>query len=802
MGRALTGYTRWVVQRPVRVLCGVFAVTVVLACGSAFLRIEVSPDAQLPQGHPYIQTLNDVHRLFGDKNLVVVGLLPHDGRVFTPAFLAKLNEVTTRLMSLPGANLGLAQSLAASQAKVIHSTPEGMEVERVMDSPPTDQEGADAVRRRAFGNEAYVGTLVSQDASAALVQASFELTPSTPGYRHLYQAVLGELQAAADGTFKYELSGPVVFLSQLSVYAAKIAYYFPLALLVIGAVHYHAFRTLQALFLPLLTALFSVLWALGVMGFVGVPLDPYNTTTPILILAVAAGHAVQVLKRFYEEYERLGDVEDAVVSSLSRVGPVMLAAATVAALAFCSLLTFRTASIRTFGLFTALGILAAVIVELSLIPAVRVLLPAPQLREKQREAAAHPWIDAFLRGCVALATRRRLGIVLASTGIFAIVCGLGAARVRVDTSLKHQFGPREPVRVEDADLNARFAGTNTLILLVEGAGEGSMEEPTVMRAVYQLERRLETEGGVGKALSYVDFVRQMHIAMNGDRPDAGVLPATRALTVQYLFLYSLSGGAGDIDSYLDPMHRAAKIRLLVHEDSTRYGEQIIALASELVSKTFPPGYRVRYTGTVASTAAVTEVMVKGKLWNIAQIITIAFVVSALCLRSWVGGSLVVVPLLMSVLVNFGVMGLLDIPLDTGTAVVSAMAVGIGADYAIYLLFRAREELASGGTLDEALTRTVLSSGKAIIFVSSAIALGYATLCLSGFAFHEQLGGLVALAMVVSSLTAVVLLPAILVGTRPKFLSSIEVPAEVERQADGSIPARVRESDWPAPIPPA
>src|SRR6202008_3817354 len=132
----------------------------------------------------------------------------------------------------------------------------------------------------------------------------------------------------------------------------KMVLYFPLALLVIGLVHYEAFRTLQALFLPLLTALLSVLWAVGLMGLLGVPLDPFNTTTPILILAVAAGHAVQVLKRFYEEYERSGDVDEAIVSSWERVGPVMLAAGSVAALSFMSLVTFRTASIRTFGLFT------------------------------------------------------------------------------------------------------------------------------------------------------------------------------------------------------------------------------------------------------------------------------------------------------------------------------------------------------------------------------------------------------------------------------------------------------------------
>ena len=80
-------------------------------------------------------------------------------------------------------------------------------------------------------------------------------------------------------------------------------------------------------------------------------------------------------------------------------------------------------------------------------------------------------------------------------------------------------------------------------------------------------------------------------------------PKTRDVTAQYLFLYSLSGGDKDFDTLLDPTHRHAKVRLLVHDDSTRYGQQLIARAREIIARTFPPGYQVRYTGTLASAAA-------------------------------------------------------------------------------------------------------------------------------------------------------------------------------------------------------
>jgi hypothetical protein len=783
--RLLARYARWIVRRRWAVLAAVLVTTALLARAATRLHVEIDPDRQLPQDHPFIQTLNDVHRLFGDKNLVVVGLFPHDGNVFTPAFLAKVAEITERIRRIPGANPALVQSLAAPQVKDIRGTPDGMEVEPVMARPPADAAEAEAVRRRAFATDAYVGTLVAADGSAAAIQASFELTPAIPGYRHLHAAVLGAVTAANDGTFVARLSGPVVFLSQLTAYAGRMAYYFPLALLVIGLVHYDAFRTLQALVLPLVTALLSVLWAVGLMGLLGVPLDPFNTTTPILILAVAAGHAVQILKRFYEEYERHGAVEAAVVASLVRVAPVMIAAGTIAALSFCSLATFRTASIRTFGLFTGFGILSALAIELTIIPAVRALLPAPRLRERQREAAAHPWLDAFLRASTRLATGAGRGRLAVAVLLLVAACAALATRIRVDTSHKREFADHEPIRLDDDAINARFAGTNTLILLVEGDEPGALEAPEIIRAIDALQRRLAAEPGVGKVVSYVDFVRKMHAAMNVDRPEAGALPATRALTAQYLLLYSLSGGSADFDTFLDPTHRSAKVRLLVHEDSTRYGRRLIGVARDWAARTFPPGYRVRYTGTLASSAAATEVMVEGKLRNIVQIAAITLVIAALVLRSLLGGVLVALPLALTVAVNFGVMGLLGIPLDTVTSAISAMAVGIGADYAIYFLFRLREEIGRGGGFDAALERALLTSGKAVTFVSSAIAVGYATLCLSGFAFHVQLGSLVAVAMLVSAASTLVLLPSVVARLRPGFLWTAAARGEPAIVAGGA-----------------
>jgi predicted RND superfamily exporter protein len=180
--------------------------------------------------------------------------------------------------------------------------------------------------------------------------------------------------------------------------------------------------------------------------------------------------------------------------------------------------------------------------------------------------------------------------------------------------------------------------------------------------------------------------------------------------------------------------------------------------------------RASVGGGVTNAIALNERMVEGKTNNLIQIALLVVVITAVLLRSLTGGLLVLLPLATAALVNLGLMGWTGILLSMGTAAISAMAIGIGADYAVYFLFRVREELNRTGDLREATAVALTTSGKAIAYVASAVAGGYLCLALSGFKVHVLLGVLVALTMITSSVATVAFLPAVVVRLAPKFLS--------------------------------
>ena len=739
------------------------------------LHVVVDPNATLPQQHPYVAATREAERVFRLKHQVLIGITTRTGDVFTGDVLAKIKRITDSLADLPGVEKGSVFSLAR-RAKNITGTAGGLDVLPLMETIPKTGQEIEALREALRNNPVYIDAIISRDGRTAAILADFNTDPG--GFQGIMGKVRPIVDRERDGSVEIAVGGRPVYLAQLERYSQRAELLFPLAVLLVGLIHYEAFRTLQGLILPLVTALLAVVWGLGMMGLVHAPMDAFNVTTPILIFAVAAGHAVQILKRYYEEYHRLGRSgtaraatasRQAVVESLVRVGPAMLAAGIVAGLGFLSLVVFEVATIRTFGVFTALGISSALILELTFIPALRSLLPPPGPRESRRESEHRVWdrITETIAQWVLGPGRRR---IYAGVAVLVVIWTVAAMRVVVDTPLRSYFFEHLPFQQDDRALNERLGGTNRLYVLIEGGEDGAIKDPRVLSAMAATQRFLEAQPHVGKTVSLTDFIRRMNRAMHADDPTYDRIPESRNLVAQYLLAYSLSGELEDLDSYVDDRYRSANILVLLKTDSTAYTQELISKLKTGLPEKFGGQVRIEFGGDLAETAALTETIVHEKLLNIVQIAAVILVITSVVFRSLIAGMLVLVPLALAVLANFGLMGLLGIRLNIATSVISAMAVGLGADYAIYLVYRLREELDQ--SLDEAAAvRTALTTaGKATLFVASAVAGGYGLLALSwGFNIHIWFAILIMSAMLVSCLGALTLLPSLILTFRPRFI---------------------------------
>ena len=775
----LRSYTEFILRWRSFVMLLILGVTVFLGMQMTSLKIDMDPDIWAPQAHPYVKATKLLESVFGGRNFTMIGVVPKQGDIYQPAILAKIQRIQAGIEAIPEAIRHNVNSLAARQAKEIKGTAEGMQVRGLLDTLPRSAEDIARLKAAVASNPIYINALVSQDGKTAAVIADFKINKDNPSYSALYTAIRNVTDPERDATVDIYLGGVPIDLAWFEFHMMKMPMWFGIALLIIMAIQYWSFRSFQGMLLPVLTALLSVVWGLGLMGLFNVHMDGMNTTTPILIMAVAAGHAIQILKRYYEEYHRLKALpehglsdkqisKDAVIESLVRVGPAMITAGLIAAITFYSLATAGISVVRHFGVFAGSGILGALILEMSLIPILRTWLPAPKKLEVEREQRPGILDRTLNRLATNLVGGRApwvLGIALGLIGI----AFLGVLKLHTDNSLKRYNNAGSEVRNDDAILNERLAGTGSLFFLIEGQGTDSIKNPKILQGMVKLQTFLESQPQVGKTQSLADLIKRMNQAVHADDPAYFTIPDQQDLIAQYLLLYSLSGDPQDFDSFVDNDYQKAVIFIYLKDDSTAYAESLYKSAQGIIASEFPPGTTVQFGGGLAQTIAINEVLTSGKFQNMAQMALVVFLLSSLALRSLVGGLFVVMPLLIIILANFGLMGWLGVPLDMGTATTAAMAIGIGADYELYLLFRFREELAKGAGLFSATRDSLLTSGKAILFVALSVAGGYSVLLASGFGFYTRLAVMVMATMLVSSASALLFLRAMMMIFKPRFV---------------------------------
>ncbi len=799
LGRLIEGYTGFIVRWRWAVLLSVLFVTAFLVSRLATLSLDNDADLWAPQNHPFIRTTHELERVFGGRNFTVVGISAKSGDIYDPRILEKIRHIQAGIEAIPGAVKSNILSLAAKRVKDIRGTDDGMVVRQMLEPFPSTPADMEALKAAIARNPVYVGSLVSPDGKEAAVVADFRIPKESAAYAPLYEKIRNIVDKERDSLVDIQMGGQPVWAAHFEYAMQKMPLYFGIAFLIIMTVQLIAFRSLQGMLLPMLTAIVSVLWGLGVMALLGIHMDALNTTTPILIMAVATGHAVQILKRYYEELERIlqqGLTTDprvakrmAVVQSLAKVGPVMLVAGLIAALAFFSLLASDVALIRHFAVFAGAGILSALAIEFTLIPSLRAILPVQRRRVSRITA-----LDNLMSAIGTLFTQPRTSAIVVIVTLALIgITGAGAIYLRVDNSVKQYHDPSSQQRLDDVILNSKLGGTDSIFFLIDTHKTDGMKDPAVLAAMAKLQAFLDSQPHVGKTQSLADLIKRMNRAMHGDSAEFDTVPTDRNLIAQYLLLYSSAGDPQDFDNVVDNDYRKAVIWTYLKSDSTAYAESLYEKARHVIDSSFPAGVSVLPGGSLPQTVAVNSSLTNTKVKSIMQMAVVVFVLASLAFSSPVGGLMVVFPLAAIVVANLGVLGWTGVPLDMGTATTTAMVTGIGADFEIYMLFRLREEYQRYGDLGRALVEALKTSGQAVLFVAASIAGGYAALLFSNFRFYPRLGTTMIATMLICVILSLIFLRAVIAIVRPRFIVGAPVLGAARGTAGASQAAALGNS---------
>ena len=736
------------------------------------LKIQTNLGDFAPQKHPYILVQKQLNYIFGGLNQISIALVVREGDIFNQSSLNKVQRITNKLYLLDGINAGRIVSLAARKIKRIEATADGFKVERLMPEVPETQQGMERLKKAILKNPMLYGPVVSRDFKSTLIQADFESGVSS---RKIFGELSQIIELEKDGNNEIYIAGRPILEGWLNFYLPRMLKIFLLTLVVILFLLFLVFKSRRGVILPMVSALMATVWGLGILALSGYGLDPATILVPFLILALGTSHSIQFIKRYYEEVGIFSERRRASLETLQSLFIPASISLITDGLGFLSLLLIPLVTIKSMAIVAGAGVLSIFFTTVTFIPACLSILPLPKKMEVRREERPNI-IDRVLGNIAGVVSRRSGRRII--VGIFLLLALLGIMGTTKIVVGDNESGsailyPDSPYNVAERIINAKFSGSNPYYVFVEGEEEDSLVSSEVLRDMDSLQQYLKKNvQEIGYAVSLADYIKGFNFTMRGGDPKYLTIPENDRTIAEYLFLYSVSGFPGDFDPVASPNFQYANIKVDLKDHRASTIGKVIDTTKEWIEKERQTkNVKFRYAGgDIGILGAVNEIIAKTLPSTILQVSFLVFLCISLFYSSIMAGFLLLLPLLYSLLLTFGMLGFLKIGLTVETLPVAALGIGLGVDYGIYVVSRLSQELKErSNSFSDALRTSLVTSGKAVFFTGTIMALGVFSWAFSPIRLQARLGILLGSFLLLNMVGALVLLPCLVRMIKPKFI---------------------------------
>ena len=719
--------------------------------------------------------------------------LENEGRWF-PEWNSLLRNIEVR--SAP-----VVEVTSISNTDDIYGSEEGLTIEKIFEVIPETPGEMKSLRRRVLENDLFRNSFFSEDGRRTGIFV--ELAMDEDDSENLYSTyiALERIFEENPGIDKHYIAGfPIVAATLRTVIDQDTKRFFPFVALLAVFFLWLTFRRPSGVAVPMLVVGFSILFTLSIMVFFEVPLNTITSALPVFLISIGVADGIHMFSEYRENRIEGHPREKAVYLMLDKLAlPVTMTSITTA-VGFLSLTVSDIVPILTFGIFVAVGTLLAMVLSLIFIPALLMVLPekvsASQEGSGTDEALSSGvhqvnFMDRLFQKSLDVMTawvlRNARPVLLAALAIFAISI-YGLSQVKVESSLESYFQEDAPLVIANRAME-KMSGSRTINIVITKSGEEEpWKNPDNLKVVEEFQEFLANEPRVKRTLSLVDLIKRISYAFNENRKEFNRLPngfefleseeifeengqtekrtlkreiSGRDLIAQYLVLYENSGG-DVLSDVVDSEYLNLNLAVTISSNSTTEEEKLLQSIEDYAVRQFPQGFSMTSSGMVPINVATSNEVVTSQIRSLSGSILAVFLMLALIFRSVTRGLMGMIPLVFTVLFNFGVMGFFGVHLDIGTALVSSIVIGIGVDYSIHYLSSMFHELAVGTELHDAISNTVRRSGKAITSNAVTVGFGFLALSVSEFLPLVTLSWMIWLTLNISALATMILIPALAV----------------------------------------
>ncbi|MBS4062900.1 MAG: MMPL family transporter [Bacteroidetes bacterium] len=727
-------------------------------------RMETDLDEYMPKEHPAFVYNDQAEAWFNIKDGILIGIENPDG-IYNSHTLQKIKDITEAMQDMP--EFEAADIISLFTADNIVGTEEGLDVKSFYKGVPQTEEKIAELKQNVRSNEMVQGRLVSDNNQVALVVASINDSVFSMEF---YEKILAFADSYEGPENIYVAGVPIVEGTMAYLGPKDMKTMVPIVILVIVIILYAVLRSVRYTLATLFVVLFSTIWAFGLMSLLGIPIYAVTIMIPVMLIAIGVADGIHLynhLDLFMQENEGATKVE-AIKDMLKNMWKPVVMTSVTTAVGFISLLTSEVLPIKYFGLFTAFGVLAAMIFSLVLVPAIILVFGIKRKKIIHKDDNNH----AGFAYRFAEKTLKHKVLVISVTTVLIFVSLFGTSKVWINSSFLENFERDSDIVLTDAFINKHFGGTSTINVILESEKNGVMIQSDIQKLMDEMQASVEKVETVGNSFSIADYVKRMNKVMNADKEAFNVIPEDNDLIAQYLLLYEMSGDPENLWKVIDYDYRKANITFQLKSDNSKELNNAID-AIEKYRKSFEEkGVSINYAGSGYKALVFTGLILTGQIKSLILSVIIIILLLSLMFKKLSIGLIGSIPVVLTALISFGLMGLLNIPLSTTTALISSIAIGIGIDYAVHFIDRYRINALE--TKDKLATtrETMYHSGRAIAFNAVVVILGFLVMLFSVFPPNRSLGALVSLNMFISFIATVTIMYLVLYKSNIFFKKKI------------------------------
>ncbi len=730
----------------------VVAVTLMLAYQIPKIRINSDVISSLPDSDPDAVLLKNIGARFGGNNTGIIIIEAEN--IFTAEVLQHVMQVTDTLLDTEG----VSSVTSLTNIMDVKSDENGLEIGKLVDTDnlPDSEEELLLLKEKVLSHDNYKGTIVSEDGTATLILFSLE---ENDNLQTLANKIKDKTESLRLPEKIYFAGSPMLITSISELIAADLKKLLPIAFFFISLVLYIGFRSVRGIILPLLTAVISIIWVLGIMSLAGSEVTMVSNNIPIVLLAVGTAYAIHVVNRIDQLKE---DLNQSIIIALTYVTiPVILAALTTIAGFLSFLFGSYLTMIRDFGIYSALGTFIALLLSIFFVPA---LISAFSWENKKKNVEAVGNEITFYSRFIHLPLHKLLfshakRVLIVWIGITLVSLG-GLFLIKRNVDVRNYFKKENPARIAEDIMTDKFGGSKPVFVLFKG----DIQSPELLKTMLETEEYMKKSPGVETTQSVAGLIADISEALG----EGNKIPEAREQIEQIWFL--LEGNENlkkFVSEDLDEAIIISKFLSPENKEKKEFKEYMEKFISERSNE----DCKISVTGMPFIESTMDRSLVSSQIGSLIIAVIFVIIVVGFILRSFMAGIFAAIPVITTIIILFGFMGYANISLNIATVLVASIAMGIGIDYSIHVISHFNSHINEGASVSEALDQTIAVSGKAIIINVISVSAGFLVLLFSEMVPLEYFGLLISLSMAGSGLSTLTLLPVILILAREKRVAT-------------------------------